>query len=149
MKQIFIWGVGLGLIAFVANILLPGCVEPFVDMLAGFIGAVIVVRRIRLESRFGAMRSGLMTGLVVGIVIAITDILSAGLLTAGYMYKDQLPWINLPDLSYLNSIFGNALLVFLAGFLCLGIIKMLMTLLGGWIGGAVFGSPSRAQPKTG
>jgi hypothetical protein len=148
MKSIITWGFILGLCAFVANILLPGCIEPFADMLAAFIAAAIAVRKIHPENRGRAVGSGLMTGLVVGIIITITDILTAGLLYAGYFYKDQLPWINLPDMNYLNSIFGNTILVFFVAFLCLGIIKIVVTLLGGVAGGAIFGSSSHTRTKT-
>jgi hypothetical protein len=148
IKHIIIWGTFLGLCAFVSNILLPGCIEPFADMLAAFIAAVIVVRRVFPETRRAALQSGILTGLVVGIIIIITDLLTAGLLAAGYIYKDQLPWINLPDLSYLNSIFGNTLLVFLFVSSCMGIIKIILTLLGSAAGGVIFGSPSHPRTKT-
>ena len=86
------------------------------------------------------MRLGLVTGLVSGIVITITDVLTAALLAAGYVYKDKLPWINLPDLSYLNSFLGNTLLVFVVVSLCLGIIKIGVVFIGGAAGGAIFSS---------
>jgi len=135
MKQAVIWGIILGLCAFAANILLPGCIEPFADMLAAFIAGIVVIKNTHPENRGMAARMGLTTGLVVGIIISVTDTLTAGLLVAGYVYKDQLPWINLPDLSFLNSIFGNTLLVFLAFFLCMGVVKLIMTLMGGALGG--------------
>jgi hypothetical protein len=149
MKQILFWGGVFGFCAFIANILLPGCIEPFADMLAAFFAAVLVVRQNHPESRRAGMRSGIMTGLIVGIIITITDLITASLLAAGFLYRDQLPWINLPDISYLNSIFGNTLLVFLSIFLCLGVIKIIMALMGGAVGGTIFtpSSPDNTKPN--
>ena len=140
MKQAVLWGSVFGLIAFIANILLPGCLEPFFDLGAAFLAALLVVRRARPVNRRHGLRLGLATGLVSGIVITLTDMLASGLLAAGYLYKDRLPWINLPDLTYLNSIFGNAFLVLLVVSLCLGMIKIAVVLIGGATAGWLFSS---------
>lgn len=138
MKESIKWGFLFGIIAFLANILLPGIIEPFVAWLVTFLAAMLTVKRNHVSNRMTGIRLGIITGLVAGIVIIITDAFISTLLALGYLYKDQIPWLQSLEFPSFITALGNITLVILVIFLCNGMIKIGMALLGGAMGGALF-----------
>ena len=135
MIKAVLWGILFGLCTFGINIILPGCLEPWVDFVILAFAVWMVVRHSEMHVRRDRVRFGLISGIMAGVVISLGDLLMAGFMAMGYVYRDKIPWLNLPDHSYLNPIFGNTLLALIPLFLCIAGIRWVMVVLGGVAGG--------------
>jgi len=141
MGKAIIWGLIVGLFALIINILTPGCFEPLIDFVVVAITSIGVVRSVNPLNRRAALGLGLVSAATAGLIITFGDLILTGLLAFGYLYKDQIPWLTLPDYSFLSAIFGNTLLLILVVFLCMGVVKITAILIGGLSGGLFFSPP--------
>jgi hypothetical protein len=138
MKSAVGWGLLMGGLAFGVDILLPGCIEPVVALLAAFLAGLLAVRRSHPQNkRIGAGR-GLVAGLTSGVVISLSDVLITALLAFGYFNKDQIPWLKQPLIPNLNISPEVGLWALAVIFVCMGVIKWFFVVVGGLAGGTFF-----------
>jgi hypothetical protein len=141
MKSALKWGLIFGLIAFIVNLLLPGLFEPPVALAAAFFAAGMAVRQSHVIGKRSGVRLGLVTSCITGLIIIVTDLLFSVLLVVGYLNKDKIPWVNLPENVNFKWVTDNILLIVTGVFLCMGTLKVILTLLGGALGGVIFARP--------
>ena len=138
MKLSLKWGSIFGLAAFVINLIIPGCIEPFVAFVAAFAAGAQTVRQSMASGKATAIRLGVYAGLVSGLIIIITDLFTSIILAAVYLNKEKLPWLTLPENPYFQPTAVNIILFTTLVFLCMGAMKILFTLAGGISGAVVF-----------
>lgn len=138
MRHAILWGLAAGICAFLVNIIIPGPFELLADPLIVFLAMIPVTRRALPGSRAAGLGLGVIVSLIAAAVITMTDMLTTILLGLGLTYKDQIPWLNMPDMSLVNQFFGGTMVVLIVVFLCMGIIKTAAVLLGGLFGGWLF-----------
>ena len=146
MKHAILWGLAAGLAAFLLNIILPGPFELLIDPLILFLFMIQVGRRVRPVNRLVGMGLGVVAAFCASVVITFTDMLIAALLGLGYIYRDQLPWLPVPNMGSMETVLGHVWVALIAVFICMGVVKITAVLGGGLLGGCLFNG--KKEPDT-
>ncbi|MCE1255555.1 MAG: hypothetical protein LWX83_18650 [Anaerolineae bacterium] len=128
------WGLVMGAIAFLLNLLIPGCFEPFVAFAAAFMAGTLAVKYAFETSRSKRLFSGIAAGISSGLIIVLTDLFSTGILIWAYLNKGRLPWVKLPDFPEFLSNAAGVMVILGLIFAFMTILKLLFTLFGGICG---------------